>query len=164
MQSLSSFQPPWSKRLPIAKILAQNAGEDVVEQIAQWLEHRREQYLATANQENIPSSIQITKPVVENITDNGYVSHDETIATTPLASPVLSISLQSKIVHNPTVIQDSPAPRLYATYADQCKVWSPSFGANVESDPTGRIYRVLISRVLSEYLSALFFWKSVIPN
>jgi len=127
-------------------------GVELQEEIIKWLERRREQFLNAAQTAKIPLSIQTTRPVITNLSENSYQSHEETIATTPFTVPTFAISLQETMVPTPDDIQDSPASVLYETYGDRCKVWNPIQQHNFDIDPAEWIFKVLLSRIQAEYL------------
>ncbi|MCH8041734.1 MAG: hypothetical protein IH977_15530 [Nitrospinae bacterium] len=121
------------------------------EQIVEWLERRREEFLNAAQIANIPLSIQMVTPVVSDLTETSFHAQEKTIQTSPLAIPTLAFSLRDK-VEQATDSQESPASDLYETYGGSCKVWSILPHPRFEDDPRGWIDKVLLRRVVAKYL------------
>lgn len=129
--------------------------QELPRKIVRWLEHRRGQFLKASKLLGIPPSVQISRPVVTDLTETGFTSSQESVRVTPLALPAYAFSLRDKTAPSKEDIKNSPADALHKAYGDRCKVWTPFSKHNFESNTLECIYAVLLSRVESEYLRAL---------
>lgn len=123
------------------------------EQIVSWLERKREQCLKAAQLLNIPPSIQISRPVVDEMTETGYHSHNEMIEVTPLAIPNLYYTLQEHLQREET--QHDLASALYATYGGRCKVWQPIEQEDFDDNPSVWIQKRLLPGLAADYFMGL---------
>jgi|GEM_PF-7118575 len=129
--------------------------EELQKQIVRWLEYRRGQFLKASELLGIPPSVQISRPVVTDLTETGFTSSQEPVQVTPLAIPVYAFSLREKAAPSKEDSQNSPADALHKAYGDRCKVWTPFSKYNFGSNPLEFINEILLGGVASEYLRAL---------
>ena len=129
--------------------------ERLRESVVAWLEKRRERFLLAAQKLGIPPSVQISRPVITDMTDTGFTSSNKYFQASPFALPSWSIALREEVVVTEEDIRCSPAPDLFETFKERCKVWGDWSQHSFEIKPWAWIYEMLLSRVEAEYLSLL---------
>lgn len=122
--------------------------------LIEWLEACRDAYAETAKALGLGMSVPVVVPV-SHVRENGSVEgRREERFVSPTASAWVRWDLENHLGKG-TVLPASPSRRLFETYGDKCRLWSPLANIEFSKDPEAWIDRVLFWPLANEYIAKL---------